>query len=144
MKNTQNNAVPVGDGLLTAPLYPLEDVRLLGTRCKKCKEVMFGTYASCANCASEEVESVPLSKFGTLWTYTVIYHCPPGSYRGSKDPFVPFVEGLVELPDGVRVLSVIDCEIDKVKIGMKLELVCYELYENEKGQSVVAWKFKAV
>lgn len=144
MEKNQNNAIPVGDGLLTVPLYPLEDVRLLGTRCKKCKEVMFGSNASCANCASEEVEDIPLSKSGTLWTYTIIYHCPPGSYRGPKDPFVPFAEGLVELPDGVKVLSILDCDIDKVKIGMKLELVCHELYKNEQGQSVIAWKFKAV
>ena len=68
----------------------------------------------------------------------------PRKLSWTKDPFVPFVEGLVELPDGVRVLSIIDCEIDKVKIGMKLELVCYELYKNEQGQPVIAWKFKAV
>jgi hypothetical protein len=89
MENTLKNAIPVGDGLLTAPLYPLEDVRLLGTRCKKCNEVMFGRLPSCANCASEEVEEVPLSNHGILWTYTIIYHCPPGDYRGPKDPFVP-------------------------------------------------------
>lgn len=144
MEDSLKNAVPVGEGLLTTPLYPLEDVRLLGTRCKKCNEVMFGKLPSCANCASEDVETIPLSKTGTLWTYTIIYHCPPGHYRGPKDPFVPFVEGLVELPDGVRVLSVIDCDIDKVQIGMKLELVCYELYKNEEGKPVIAWKFKAV
>lgn len=144
MENTQINAIPVGEDLLSTPLYPLENVRLLGTHCKKCNEVIFGRSSSCANCASEEVEEVKLNNYGTLWTYTIIYHCPPGSYRGPKDPFVPFAEGLVELPDGVRVLSVLDCDIDKVKIGMKLKLVCHELYKNEQGQSVIAWKFKAV
>lgn len=144
MENTTKNAVPVEEGLLTSPLYPLENVRLLGTHCKSCGEVMFGRYPACANCAGENLEEIPLGRRGKLWTYTIIYNCPPGPYKGPKDPFVPFAEGLVELPEGVRVLSVLDCDINKVKIGMELELVCYELFTNEEGKPVIAWKFKAV
>lgn len=136
--------VPVGPGLLTGDLNNLESVRLLGTKCAECGEVTFSKYETCGNCASEEVTHVPLSDEGFLWTYTIINHCPPGQYRGAKDPFIPFGEGLVELPDGVRVLSVIDCDLEKIHIGMKLKFVAYVLYENEEGEEVVAWKFKAV
>lgn len=136
--------IPVGPGLLTGDLNDLDSVRLAGTKCRDCGEVTFGTYATCSACASEHVEAIPLSREGTLWTYTVIYHCPPGQYRGPKDPFIPFGEGLVELPEGVRVLSVLDCDIHKIKIGMKLKFVPYPLYVNEAGEEVIAWKFKAV
>ena len=135
--------VPVGHGLLTGDLDELSSVHLAGTRCLDCGEVTFGTYATCSACASEHVESIPLSQQGVLWTYTVVYHCPPGQYRGPKDPFIPFGEGLVELPEGVRVLSVLDCDIDKIKIGMPLKFDPYPLYENEDGEEVIAWKFKA-
>ena len=104
---------------------------------------MLGKQPSCGNCTSEDLEMIPLGKRGQLWTYTIIYHRPPGQYR-EPDPFVPFAEGLVELPEGVRVLSVLDCPIDQVKIGMELEFTAYELYIDEKGNSVVAFKFKAV
>ena len=138
-----NKALPVGEGLLTSPLDPIEEVRLQGSKCGTCGEVLFGHYVTCAHCASSDVKDIPLSKKGTLWTYTIIYHQPPGQYRGATNPFVPFVEGLVELPDGVRVVSFVDIPLDQVKIGMELELVIYELYKNNEGQPVIAYKFKA-
>ena len=104
---------------------------------------MFGSHNSCPNCAGESVEQLPLSKSGKVWSYTIIRHQPPGQYRGPTNPFVPFAEGLVELPEGIRIVSPLDCNIEKVHIGMEVELVVYELYKNEQGQSVLAFKFKA-
>ena len=138
-----SNAVSVGDGLLTTPLHPIENVRINGSKCKTCGEVMLGHYNSCANCASEVMEQIPLGSRGKVWTYTVIRHQPPGQYRGPTNPFLPFAEGLVELPEGIRILSVLDCDIEKVHIGMEVDLVIYELYKNDQGQSVLAFKFKA-
>ena len=138
-----SNTIPVGDGLLTLPLHPVENVRINGSKCNACGEVMLGRYDSCASCANETMVQIPLGNRGKVWTYTVIRHQPPGQYRGPTNPFVPFAEGLVELPEGIRVLSVLDCDIEKVHIGMDVELVIHELYKNEHGQSVMAFKFKA-
>lgn len=142
MENRDKNAIPVREDLLTRPLHPLEEVRLVGSRCRDCNEVMLGKTSSCSNCAGENMTEIPLSKTGKLWTYTIIRHRPPGQYRG-PDPFVPFAEGLVELPDGIRVVAVLDGDIEKIKIGMDLELLVHELYTNGQGQTVVAFKFKA-
>lgn len=141
MDKPSHNEVPVREGLFTRPFLPLEQVRIIGSKCKNCGEVMLGEVSSCANCAFEETQVIPLSKRGKLWTYTIIRHRPPGNYRGA-DPFVPFAEGLVELPEGIRVLSVLDCDFDKLNIGMGLELVVYKLYQNEQGNDVIAFKFK--
>ena len=143
MGNAESNVVAIREGLLTTPLLPLDQVRLIGNKCKDCGEVTLGEGLTCANCAGENTQAIPLSRKGKLWTYTVIKHQPPGSYRGAVEPFVPFVEGLVELPDGIRVLSVIDVPMDKVKIGMDLELVVFKLYKDDQGNDVVAFKFKA-
>lgn len=143
MDDSVKKAIPIREGLLTSPLFPLSQVTLVGSKCNKCGEVMLGQTANCSHCASEETRQIPLSKWGKLWTYTVIRHCPPGDYKGS-DPFVPFGEGLVELPEGIRVLSVIDCDPDKLKIGMDLELVVDKLYQDEQGNDVIAFKFKAI
>ncbi len=142
MEGQNKNAVAIREDLLTTPLYPLENVRLVGSRCKDCGEVMLGVAPSCGNCAGTDLDTISLGKRGTLWTYTIMRNCPPGDYRGQKDPFVPYAEGLVELPEGIRVLSVLNCDIDEVKIGMELEMEAFEYYTDEEGRTVVAFRFK--
>ena len=140
--NRHKGQVPIREGLFTMPLYPTEQVRLVGSKCHACGEVSLGTVSSCANCTGEDMEEITLSRRGKLWTYTVIRHRPPGNYKG-PDPFVPFGLGLVELPEGVRVLSPLTgCDVDNLKIGMDLELVVDKLYEDADGNEVMAFKFK--
>ncbi len=140
----QAKRVPVGEGLMMGDLDNFKKIRLVGTKCHDCGEVTFGTYYSCANCASENVERIPLSDKGVLWSYTIINHRPAEPYMGPKDPFIPFGEGLVEVPEGVRIVSVLDCDLEKIHIGMELELAPYVLFTNEAGEDVVAWKFKEI
>jgi len=83
----------------------------MGSKCKDCGEVALGKRQGCSNCGGENLEGAPLGRRGKLWTYTVIRHKPPGDYKG-PDPFVPFGLGLVELPEGIRVLSPIQCDLD--------------------------------
>lgn len=136
----QPQNIPIRDGLLTSPLSSLEKVRLLGTKCLSCKEVSFGQVSSCPNCAEENVQTIALSSTGTLWTYTIIRNRPPGDYKGAE-PYVPLCEGLIELPDGIRVLSPIECDLDKVEIGMTLYLDIFKLYTNSDGKNVIAFRF---
>jgi hypothetical protein len=84
-----------------------------------------------------------LSKKGKLWTYTVIRHKPPGDYKGPA-PFVPFGLGLVELPEGIRVLSPIQADPEKIKVGMELELEVHPLYTDEDKNEVMAFRFRPV
>ena len=139
----QKKQIPIREGLFTVPLSPLEQAKLAGSKCRACGEVSLGTVSSCPNCAGEDLEVIPLSRRGSLWTYTVIRHRPPGDYKG-PEPFAPFGEGLVELSEGIRVKSPIDGDVEKLKIGMELELVVYKLYEDEEGNNVIAFKFKPV
>ena len=135
--------VPIKEGLFTTPLDPIDSVHLAGCKCTSCGEVFFGKRYSCENCSGESMKDIPLSQRGTLWSYTIINHKPPAGYRG-PDPFVPFGLGLVELPDGIRILSPIDCDLKKIKIGMALKSEIYRLYENEEGNEVMAFRFKPV
>ncbi len=78
-----------------------------------------------------------------MWTYTVIRHKPPGDYKG-PDPFVPFGLGLVEMPEGIQVLSPLQCEPERLKVGMEMELEVYPLYLDENGNEVLAFRFRPV
>lgn len=139
----ETRQVPIREGLFTTPISPYEQVRLLGGECLSCGEVALGQRSICPNCGSDRVREVPLSTSGKLWTYTVIRHRPPGEYKG-PDPFVPFGIGLVELPEGVRVLSLIGCEIEKLRIGMELKLEVFKLFKDDQGKEVVAFRFKPI
>ncbi|MBU2608663.1 MAG: OB-fold domain-containing protein [Chloroflexi bacterium] len=141
---TATNRIPVREGLFTMPLSPLEQVRLVGSRCRTCGEVGLGTNFSCQNCAGDDMEVIPLSPEGKLWTYTVIRNRPPGDYKGPDNPYLPLGEGLVELPEGIRVLSPLGNDVDNLEIGMDLRLKVYPLYENNDGNEVIAFKYEPV
>lgn len=139
----QVKRIPIREDLFTRPLDNLEQVRMKGSRCRNCGEVFMGGVTACASCTSRDMEELILSNRGTLWTYTLIRYQPPGDYKGQVDPFVPFAEGLVELPEGIRVLAPVkECDFDKIKIGMPLLLVVHELFQDKDGNQVVAFYFK--
>jgi uncharacterized protein len=130
--------IPLRAGMLTGLLSDLASVRLAGCRCTACREISFGAADICPNCGRDAVEPVALSDHGVLWSYTVVRHRPPGDYRG-PDPFSPFGLGLVELPDGVRILSPIQCDIDQLEIGMELRFQPY--LRRDPDVDVVAFTF---
>ncbi len=137
------SAIPIKEGLFNSPLSPREKVGLLGSQCPKCHEVGLGKRETCSNCGEANLEQIPLSRRGKLWTYTVIRHKPPGDYKG-PDPFVPFGLGLVEMPEGIQVLSPLQCEPERLKVGMEMELEVYPLYLDENGNEVLAFRFRPV
>lgn len=139
-KNPTGERVPIRDGLLTGPLLQLDRVRLAGCKCTTCGETSLGNKSICPNCGRDTVREIALSNRGVLWSYTVARHRPPGNYKG-PDPFVPFGLGLVELPEGLRVLSPIHCDIDQLKIGLELQFKPYVRHD-EDGRDVVAFTFE--
>jgi uncharacterized OB-fold protein len=131
--------VPIREGLLTGSLSDLASIRLSGCRCDSCGETSLGRKVQCPNCGRETVHDIPLSPTGTLWTFTVARHRPPGDYRG-PEPFSPFGLGLVELPEGLRVLSPLDADVDDLRIGMPMRFTPYIRHDAD-GREVVAFAF---
>jgi uncharacterized OB-fold protein len=140
--NSSPRRIPIRDGLLTAPLSDLKQVRLQGSRCTSCNETTLGRNSVCPNCGRDELIALPLSPRGELWTYTVVRHRPPGDYRG-PDPFAPFGLGLVELPEGLRVLAPIEADIAQLEIGMPVEFRT-RVRVDPDGREVVTFAFAPV
>ena len=66
---------------------------------------------------------------------------PPEYYQGP----VPYAEGFVELPEGVRVETLFTgCDFNDLEVGMDVEMVIEGLHEDEEGNEVVAYKFRPV
>jgi uncharacterized protein len=131
--------VPVREGLLSPILDDLTQVTLMGSRCMRCAETALGCSTSCQNCDSGELVSIPLDRSGTLWTYTVVRYKPPGDYR-VPEPFVPFGLGLVELAQGLRVLTPIAGDVERLSIGQRLTFEPTVL-PGDDGTEIVAFQF---
>jgi uncharacterized OB-fold protein len=125
---------PVRDHLFVGDFSTLKSVHLVGSQCSGCGETSMGSADRCPNCGSPDVSHVPLSDRGVLWTFTVVRHRPPGDYRG-PEPFAPFGVGLVELPEGVRVMARLDGQIDELKVGLPMQFRAY--YREDSQESTV-------
>ena len=91
--------------------------RLLGSRCRSCGAVYHPRRHVCPRCGSRDLEDVGLSKRGRLLAFTVVRRAP-----SDLDEYKPYIVGLVELQDGVRVLSqIVDCDPSELRPGMELE-----------------------
>ena len=111
---------PVRAGLFT------DKPRLLGSRCLSCGGHHFPRHDTCAYCSSEEVEAVELSPNGRLWAWTSVTAAPPG-YPGE----VPYGFGVVELPEGLRVVSrLTEGDPARLGAGQAMQLVLVELADD--------------
>ncbi len=131
---------PIKENLFLGSLQRLDDISLAGTKCISCGETSLGRVTLCPNCGSDRVNELRLSDHGIVWTFTVARHRPPGNYRG-PEPFVPFGIGLVELPEGLRVLSTLDCEIDSIRVGLPVTFTPF-LRHDKDGDVVVAFTYR--
>lgn len=129
---------------LSVPRYWRESkylYKLIGSKCKKCGKIHFPHRAVCRNCHSQSVENHKLSARGKVLTYTIVRSAPEG-----YEKMVPYAVGIIELEDGIRVLSqVVDCNPEEIKIGMPVELTFRKVKEDgQEGIIEYGYKFRPV
>ena len=134
----------IKEDFFTKPLEPVEQVRLSGSKCSDCGEVFLGKRIGCENCGCQDLETVTLSDHGRLYSYTVLYAPLNESYKGPNNPFVPIGIGLVELPEGCRIIAPLTVnDPEKLKVEMQVKLVIDTLYTDENGDEILAFKYDA-
>ncbi|MEV3989595.1 bifunctional MaoC family dehydratase N-terminal/OB-fold nucleic acid binding domain-containing protein [Streptomyces sp. NPDC049837] len=90
---------------------------LLIQRCTGCGTLRFPWLPGCNACGSGAWDTVAASGEGTVYSYVVMHHPPFPAF----DP--PYAVGLIELAEGVRVISnITGVPYDKVRIGMPVRL----------------------
>ncbi|MEV0446671.1 bifunctional MaoC family dehydratase N-terminal/OB-fold nucleic acid binding domain-containing protein [Streptomyces sp. NPDC050600] len=91
--------------------------RLLVQRCADCATLRFPWLPGCNACGSRRWDTVEASGEGTVYSYVVMHHPAFPAF----DP--PYAVGLVELAEGVRMISnIVGVPYDKVRIGMPVRL----------------------
>jgi uncharacterized OB-fold protein len=120
---------------------------LLGAKCPSCATYVFPPRENnCPNpsCEADRLESVPLSRRGTLWSYTENRYQPPPPYP-QQEVFAPFAVAAVQLEkEGLIVLGkvVSGTLAADLKVGMEMELTTMTLYVDDDGltRKVYAWR----
>ena len=136
------NISPIGTELLAGlPDKPV----LLGSRCTACGEHFFPVQIGCANCSSDDMQTIELGDKGTLWTWTVQRFMPKSPYRGLPDNFKPYGVGYIEMPGGVKVESrLLGLGEDEWRIGMDMQLELEPFPVSENDDHTVTYAFRAV
>ncbi len=81
-------------------------------------------------------EPVELSPRGTLWGWTTVTATPPGSLGEA-----PFGFGVVELPDGLRIVTRLAGPVDHYEFGQPMHLGFVDLPGADDGDPVTTWEF---
>lgn len=106
----------------------LAEGRLTATRCTKCGKKYFPPRMDCASCLDREMEWFDVKGPGKLVTFSKVEFGPSGF-----EEVQPYILGIVEFPEGVRVLAKISDSIDRasLKAGMALKPVPRKLNEEK-------------
>ncbi|WP_066553347.1 Zn-ribbon domain-containing OB-fold protein [Croceicoccus bisphenolivorans] len=109
---------PIAQGLFTDEASP----RLVGGRDRDSGRIVF----PCP--ANDRFEPVPLSRSGTLWSYTIQRFRPKSPPYAGPEAFSPFPVAYVELPGETIVEArLVDVDFADIAIGMALEFVTVPL-----------------
>ena len=137
---TMSTPVPVVEGWFTLDDPP----SLIGGRCPTCGTYAFPpTISWCPNpaCAGEEMERVPLSRTGRVWSYTDAQYQPPPPYVPQSDPYRPFAIAAVELEtERIVILGQVadGFGVGDLHVGTPVELVVEPL--DPEGRLVWRWR----
>ena len=96
-------------------------------KCLECGEFQFYPRGVCKHCLSSSLSWFQSLGMGKVYSFTVNHRAPhPGFVED-----LPFVTAIVELDEGVRMMTnIIECEPDNVSIGMRVRVV-YEDVDEE-------------
>jgi len=92
-------------------------------RCLSCNMRFRFAHEWCPHCWSPELGWEKVSGFGKVTHYTIVYMGPSDAFE------TPYVLALIELDEGVRMMSNVLCPPEQVKIGMPVR-VTFEKRQN--------------
>jgi uncharacterized OB-fold protein len=90
---------------------------LVMPRCKTCSELFFYPRELCPACLSTELEWVPVSGKGRVYSYTVVHQPAHPAFRADA----PHVFAIIQLDEGIRMPSnIVECPIEDVAVDMRV------------------------
>jgi uncharacterized OB-fold protein len=78
---------------------------------------------------------VPLSRVGTLYSFSTVHVAPKGFPT-------PYVIGYVDLPEDVRLFGQIEGATTGLEVGAAVEVVLGVVRVSEAGEPIIGYKFR--
>lgn len=115
---------------------------LMANKCGGCNKIFFPPRESCPICRRKSIgkmQDYKLSGKGEIETFTII-HVAPEDFEEQ----VPYPVGIIKLDEGPKVTAqIVDCDIEDVKIGMRVESTFRRIQEDGYvGAIYYGYKFK--
>jgi len=126
------NIKPILEGIFQTGPFP----SLLGGYCPACRRKYFPAPAVCPRCLMT-VRSVPLSREGVIYSFTIIRTKPP---FGLPQPYAVGYVDLVD--DNLRVIGLLDHEkLDRLSVGREVTLSVAPIGLDRSGQPCLRYFF---
>lgn len=117
--------MPLADGDSRVFWEGVAQHKLLIQRCDACQQYIFYPRSLCPHCFSDALSWVQAEGAGTIYSYTVV-HQAYGPFAAQ----VPFVVALVELSEGVRMMTrITGSPPEAVRIGAPVRVVFEQVGE---------------
>ena len=133
--------IPLEEGYMVIPEDPDKACYLLGSYSKAADTTFFPIRKRCP-ITEQDVETVELSNEGELYSWSFVFMPKMGSMQ--EDAGGGFGVGQIDLPEGVRIQSMIDGKQEDFKIGMKMRLTPNPMATDDDGTQYCGFKFIAI
>jgi uncharacterized OB-fold protein len=122
----------------------LSEDRFVGSRCQKCGALFVPPRSICIRCFGSEMVWVEMKGKGRLAAFTCIAIGPPFMIREGYDRKHPYVSGVVELEEGVKMVARIEgvdgTKPETIKIGAPLKVEFLHRGEGENSTTFLAFR----
>jgi len=109
-------------------------ISLVANKCTSCGKIAFPKTDYCLHCFNKEMKEVELSRKGKLYSYTISYY-PVSKFKP------PHAMGLIDLPEGIRILAPLVMSDGGFKVGAEMEMVIDTVW-TEDDKEVIGYKFR--
>lgn len=114
----ETRPLPVPDGDTRPYWNAAKEHRLVLRRCLDCQTAIFYPRGICPHCMSDHLDWITASGRGTIYSYTVVHRAP----AGFQDR-VPYVVALIDLDEGVRMMSNVVDAGSEVRVGAPVQVI---------------------
>jgi uncharacterized OB-fold protein len=121
----------------------LNEKKLMGSHCTTCNKDYLPPRAICPNCHSDQLTWIEFSGKGKLAAFTSIFIAPTAMIEAGYGRDNPYLAGVVELDEGVKIsaqiLGLDAKKPEEVKIGTQLQAEFVERGEGEAKKTFLAF-----
>ena len=122
----------------------LNEWKIMGSKCKKCGALALPPRPICVSCFGNQMEWVQFKGDGKLDAFTSIVVAPPPMAKEGFGRNNPYIVGVVELREGVKIVARITGvdakKPEQIKVGIPLKAEFLKRGEGTNGQTILAFK----